>query len=308
MWMGKIAGPLTVAGLSLLSSQKHPLLSGSAAPQGAWVALFNGRNLEGWVPKFSGHPLGENVKDTFRVRNGRLIVSYDNYKQLDDLYGHLFYKGRQFSHYWIRAEYRFVGKQVPGAPDWAWRNNGIMLHAQPPDTMTLQQRYPISFELRLMGGKWLHRRPPTGSLCLNGMTAVYNGKRISHAVIDSDAPSYAGDQWVLAEAEVQGSKLVRYFINGRQVLEYSDLQLEEPQPWSQTIARSQGFIAIQAESGPTEFLHIEMLSLDKPQPGAKPRLSSRSPFIPNIRFPAQLGKKVMGIARLAAWPRPATRG
>ena len=101
------------------------------------MALFNGRDLEGWVPKFAGHPLGKDVNDTFRVEKGRLIVSYDNYKQLDDLYGHLFYSERQFSHYWIRVEYRSVGKQVPGAPDWAWRNNGVMLHAQPPETMTL---------------------------------------------------------------------------------------------------------------------------------------------------------------------------
>ena len=293
-----IAGPLAVAALLLMSSQKHPLSSRSVAPQGAWVALFNGRDLEGWVPKFSGHPLGENVNDTFRVEKGRLIVSYDNYKRLDDLYGHLFYGKREFSHYWIRVEYRFAGKQIPGAPDWAWRNNGVMLHAQPPETMTLEQRYPISFELRLMGGKWLHRRPPTGSLCLIGTTMIYKGKRLSHAVIDSDAPSYAGNQWVLAEAEVEGSKLVRYFINGRQVLAYSDLQLEEPQFWSPTMARAQGFIAIQAESAPTEFLRIEVLNLDKPQSGPKLRLSGRSPLIPN--FPAQLRNKVTDIVRPAA--------
>ena len=293
-----IAGPLAVAALLLMSSQKHPLSSRSVAPQGAWVALFNGRDLEGWVPKFSGHPLGENVNDTFRVEKGRLIVSYDNYKRLDDLYGHLFYGKREFSHYWIRIEYRFVGKQIPGAPDWAWRNNGVMLHAQPPGTMTLEQRYPISFELRLMGGKWLHRRPPTGSLCLIGTTMIYKGKRLSHAVIDSDAPSYAGNQWVLVEAEVEGSKLVRYFINGRQVLAYSDLQLEEPQFWSPTLARAQGFIAIQAESAPTEFLRIEVLNLDKPQSGPKLRLSGRSPLIPS--FPAQLRNKVTDIVRWAA--------
>ena len=295
-----IAGPLAVAGLLLMSSQKHPLASRSVAPPGAWLALFNGRDLEGWVPKFSGHPLGENVKDTFRVEKGRLVVSYDNYERLGDLYGHLFYSRRQFSHYWIRAEYRFVGQQIPGAPDWAWRNNGVMLHAQPPETMTLEQRYPISLELRLMGGKWLHRRPPTGSLCLNGTSVIYKGKRLSRAVIDSDAPSYAGNQWVLAEAEVEGSKLVRYFINGRQVLEYSDLQLEKPRSWSPTMARTEGFIAIQAESHPTEFLHIEVLSLDKPQSGPKLRLSDRSRFIPNSSFGTRLRKKFGAILRSAA--------
>jgi hypothetical protein len=267
MWNGIIAGPLAAAALMLASSQKYPLASLSVAPQGAWLALFNGRDLDGWAPKFSGHPLGENVKDTFRVDKGRLIVSYQNYERFDDLYGHLFYNKRPFSHYWIRVQYRFVGRQIPGAPDWAWRNNGVMLHAQPPQTMTLAQRYPISYELRLMGGKWLHRRPPTGSLCLNGTTVIYKGRRFSRAVIDSIAPSYPGNQWVLAEAEVEGGRLVRYFINGRQVLEYSGLQLEEPQSWSPTLARTEGFIAIQAESAPTEFLRIEVLDLDKAQAG-----------------------------------------
>ena len=281
MWNGVIAGPLAVAALLLMSAQKHPLASRSVAPRGAWMALFNGRDLEGWVPKFSGHPLGENVNDTFRVEKGRLIVSYDNYKRLDDLYGHLFYNKRQFSHYWIRVEYRFVGKQVPGAPGWGWRNNGVMLHAQPPETMALKQRYPVSFELRLMGGKWLHRSPPTGSLCLNGTTVAYRGKRLSHAVIDSNAPPYAGDQWVLVEAEVRGGKLVRYFVNGRQVLEYSDLRLEQPQPWSATMARTEGFIAIQAESAPTEFLRIEVLNLDRPRSESKLKLPSRSPLTSN---------------------------
>ena len=260
--MRRILGVLALAtGILLTNCEQQPLLSRSVAPKGAWVSLFNGRNLEGWVPKFKGHPLGENVNNTFGVESGRLTVSYDNYERWDDLFGHLFYGVRQFEHYWIRVEYRFVGTQVPGAPDWAWRNNGVMLHAQPPDTMTLDQPFPISFELRLMGGSWLHRRPPTGSLCFVDTTAIHKGERMSARVVDSDARSYPGDQWVLAEAEVQGGEVVRYFVNGRQVMEYSDLQLARSEPWSPTIARTHGFIAIQAESHPTEFRRIEVLDL-----------------------------------------------
>ncbi|WP_291686951.1 family 16 glycoside hydrolase [Bradyrhizobium sp.] len=77
----------------------------------------------------------------------------------------------------------------------------------------------------------------------------------------SDAPSCPGDQWVLAEAGVQGGEVVRYFVNGRQVMEYSDLQLARSEPWSPTIARTHGFIAVQAESHPTEFRRIEVLDL-----------------------------------------------
>ena len=42
-----------------------------------WIQLFNGKNLDGWVPKITGYPLGENYADTFRVADGVLQVSYD---------------------------------------------------------------------------------------------------------------------------------------------------------------------------------------------------------------------------------------
>ena len=38
-----------------------------------WVQLFNGKNLDGWVPKFSGFDLGVNYNETFRVENGVMV-------------------------------------------------------------------------------------------------------------------------------------------------------------------------------------------------------------------------------------------
>ena len=80
-----------------------------------WISLFNGKNLDGWTPKFAKHNLGENYKNTFRVENGVLKVSYDEYERFDGEFGHLFYKDK-FSDYKIRVEYRFVGTQIPGGP------------------------------------------------------------------------------------------------------------------------------------------------------------------------------------------------
>src|SRR5947209_5207923 len=88
----------------------------------AWIQLFNGRDLDGWTPKFAKHDLGENFKDTFRVENGLLEVRYDKWTRFDGEFGHLFYKD-PFSYYRLVAEYRFVGDQVPGGPVWAMRNN-----------------------------------------------------------------------------------------------------------------------------------------------------------------------------------------
>ncbi len=71
----------------------------SGAEREDWIQLFNGKNLDGWVPKITGYPLGENYADTFRVVNGALQASYDKYTRFDSKFGHLFYQRQKFSHY-----------------------------------------------------------------------------------------------------------------------------------------------------------------------------------------------------------------
>ena len=74
-----------------------------------WIALFNGRDLDGWTPKITGHALGDNFANTFRVEDGMLKVRYDQYKSFGKKFGHLFYKD-PFSYYRLVVEYRFVGE------------------------------------------------------------------------------------------------------------------------------------------------------------------------------------------------------
>jgi hypothetical protein len=97
MWnriLGRAAGSFFVmAAPVLLWPQTH-------AQNQKWVQLFNGKNLDGWIPKFSGFELGVNYNDTFRVENGLLTVSYDKWADFGDPphSGHLFYKDKKFSH------------------------------------------------------------------------------------------------------------------------------------------------------------------------------------------------------------------
>src|SRR5439155_13153286 len=88
-----------------------------------WISLFDGKSLAGWVPKITGYDAGMNYGETFRVENGVLSVVYDKdkYPTFDGRFGHLFYK-TPFSHYVIAVEYRFLGEQTKGGPDWAFRN------------------------------------------------------------------------------------------------------------------------------------------------------------------------------------------
>ncbi|MDP7483739.1 MAG: DUF1080 domain-containing protein, partial [Candidatus Marinimicrobia bacterium] len=56
-----------------------------------WISLFNGKNLEGWKIKVTGHKLNDNYANTFRVEDGILKVAYDNYEKFDRKFGHIFY-------------------------------------------------------------------------------------------------------------------------------------------------------------------------------------------------------------------------
>jgi hypothetical protein len=111
------------------------LVAFSAAAQDSpadeeWIALFNGRDLDGWTVKIRAHAVGENYANTFRVVDGLLTVGYDGYTDFAAQFGHLFF-AEPFSHYRLRVEYRFVGEQAPNAPAWAIRKQRHVALASP---------------------------------------------------------------------------------------------------------------------------------------------------------------------------------
>jgi len=228
-----------------------------------WLSLFNGEDLTNWVPKFTGYELGVNHRDTFRVEAGVLKVSYDNWPDFDGEFGHLIYD-EVFSHYILRAEYRFVGDQVSNGPGWAFRNNGLMLHGQSPESMALNQEFPASIEVQLLGGDGSAERT-TGNVCSPGTNYVRDGQLITQHCINSTSETFHGDQWVSIEVEVHGDELVRHSVNGEVVFEYFGTQLDDRDPDAQALLSaghginlSEGYISLQAESHPTEFRKIEL--------------------------------------------------
>ena len=240
----------------------------SGAEREDWIQLFNGKSLDGWVPKITGYPLGENYADTFRVVNGALQASYDKYSQFDSKFGHLFYERQKFSHYRLVAEYRFVGEQVAGGPDWAIRNNGLMLHSQHPRTMLKDQDFPISLEVQLLGGLGSGPRT-TANLCTPGSNVVYQGKLHTAHCTNSTSKTYDGDQWVRVEILVHGDELVRHSIDGQTVLEYSKPQIGggnvnpvDPAVKVDGTPMTAGYISLQAETAPIDFRKVELLNLE----------------------------------------------
>lgn len=238
--------------------------------EGEWLSLFNGEDLDNWVIKFTGYELGENYNNTFRMEDGILKVSYDEWDEWDGSFGHIFYN-RPFSHYILKVEYRFVGEQVKGGPGWAFRNNGLMLHSQDPRTMTKGQEFPVSLETQLLGGNGTDERT-TLNVCTPGTNIVIDGELITQHCTNSTSATYHGDQWVTAEIEIRGSKVVRHKIDGEIVFEYTKPQLDERDGDAQRLIEArdiddllidEGYISLQAESHPTEFRRIELKVLDE---------------------------------------------
>jgi hypothetical protein len=243
--------------------------SSNASAADDWIELFKGKDLEGWTPKIVGHAAGDNYADTFRVKDGRLRVSYDKYEgDFNERFGHLFYH-EPFGHYILTLEYRIVGDQAPNAPAWALRNSGIMIHGQTPESMGKDQSFPVSIEVQLLGGDGKNPRT-TGNLCTPGTHVVMDGKLFTPHCVNSKSETYHGDQWVSVELEVRGNKLIRHKINGETVIEYSEPQLDEKDPDAKKLIEAGadkmlagGTISLQSEGHPVEFRNVRLKRLEE---------------------------------------------
>lgn len=239
-----------------------------AADEGEWRSLFNGRDLSGWTVKINKHPLGDNHANTFRVEDGVLKVGYDGYGKFDERFGHL-YSNLAYSHYVLRLEYRITGTAVADAPPWAKLNSGVMIHAQSPLTLGLNQAWPVSMEFQFLSvGATAGRQ--TGNVCTPGTNLEINGKLRTDHIIDSTSKLFPLDEWVAVEVEVHGNEEVIHRVNGVEVLRYQHPQLDPSDDSAKALLAagaplqlSFGHIALQAESQPVWFRNIKIRPLPR---------------------------------------------
>ncbi|MDO5522976.1 MAG: DUF1080 domain-containing protein [Bacteroidia bacterium] len=240
----------------------------SSAVEGGWVQLFNGTDLNDWTVKIRGYDAGDNFGNTFRVEDGMIKVRYEAYDSLRDRFGHLFYKD-EFSHYKLRVEYRIVGEQTPGAPGWAYKNSGIMVHGQTPESMEKDQDFPTSVEVQLLASDSLVQRTNM-NVCTPGTNVVMNNELILDHCINSSSDNFYGEDWLTAEVEVRGNDVIYHIINGDTVLQYNQPQLDERDATFAKLIElnngdkmlSKGTISLQSEGHPIDFRKVEILVLE----------------------------------------------
>jgi len=228
-----------------------------------WTALFNGKNLDGWTMKITGYPLGENYGNTFRVANGILSIRYDQYGEFNNTFGALYFK-KEFTNYRLKVEYRFVGETAPGAPVWGYRDSGIQYHGQAPETIGLNQNFPVCIEYNLHGGNGKEERP-NGEICTPGTLVDIDGKKNeSFCTAPYVKRTFHGDQWVTAEIEVRGNQ-IRHFVNGEEILHFENPRYNPAHEQGKTFitdnndALRSGYISLQSNSHPIDFRKIEII-------------------------------------------------
>jgi len=262
----QMATALLIAVVAVTTAMAEDVAEKSAGDSDGWIQLFNGKDLSGWKVKITGYELGDNFGDTFRVEDGLLTVSFDKYKEFGGRFGHIFYE-KPFSNYVLRVEYRFIGEQAPGGPGWAFRNSGIMIHGQSPESMRKDQDFPVSIEVQTLGGNGTDKRS-TANLCTPGTNFVnMEGELVTRHCNSSTSKTYHGDQWVTLEIEVHGNKLIKHIIDGETVMEYTKPQLDEKDADARALIKNGdkmlygGTISLQSESHPVQYRKVEIKEL-----------------------------------------------
>jgi hypothetical protein len=226
-----------------------------------WRALFNGRDLTGWTPKIRGHALGEDPYGTFRVEDGAITVGYEGYAAFEERFGHLFF-AEPFSSYQLRVEYRFIGEQVADGPGWAFKNSGVMFHAQSPESMLREQNFPVSLEVQFLGGNGVDDRP-TANLCTPGTHVDIDGAQVERHCITADSPTFHTEDWVTVDLIVLGGSLIAHVVDGESVISYTrpvigggEVSPVDPAAKRDGELLTGGYIALQSESHPIQFRRV----------------------------------------------------
>lgn len=233
-----------------------------------WQVLFNGEDLNDWIVKIHHHETGDNYAHTFRVKDGVIQVNYDDYEQFGGRFGHLFYK-EPFSSYHLKFEYRFTDQWLEDAPDYTYRNSGVMFHSQHPHTILKEQDWPISVEYQMLAEVTEGEPRPTGNMCSPGTDVFYEEKMDPRHCINSTSDTYKWDEWIQAGLIVYGDSLVIHKVNGKKVLEYTKPQIGggvangyDPDIKIDGKTLTEGYIGLQAEGQGVEFRNIKIKKLD----------------------------------------------
>ena len=230
-----------------------------------WQTIFDGNSFDGWDIKIRYHELGENYNNTFKAKDGQINVSYEEYDEFEDKFGHIFYTKEKFKNYHLSLDYKFSGEHLKGAPGWSVKNSGIMLHCQHPITMLIDQEFPVSAETQLLGGLGEGKRS-TANICTPGTDVDIDSKKAKQHCINSNSETYHNDDWVNVQVIVYSDSLIHHIVEGNKVLTYTNIRVggnKVPENFLDKLGMplEDGYISLQSEGHPVSFRNIKIKKL-----------------------------------------------
>ncbi|QCX40325.1 DUF1080 domain-containing protein [Aureibaculum algae] len=234
-----------------------------------WRSLFNGKNLEGWIPKLYHYEVGDNYANTFRVVDGKIQVNYVGYDgEFGMRYGHLFFN-ESFSSYHLKFSYKFTDQWLEDAPHFTYRNSGVMFHSQDPKTILKEQNWPISVEYQILAAEKENEPRPTGNMCSPRTEVIFENKVDPRHCISSSSKTYPWNQWQNGELIVYKDSLIIHKVNGKEVLRYTKPHIGgdiitgyDPVIKVDGKPLTEGYIGLQSEGQGIEFKDIKIKNLE----------------------------------------------
>ena len=140
-----------------------------------------------------------------------------------------------------------------------------MLHCQDPYTMLIDQEFPVSAEMQLLGGLGNGERS-TANICTPGTDVDIDGQIAKYHCINSNSLTYNEDDWVNVEVVVFSDSIIHHIVENDTVLSYTNIRVgggEIPDNYVNRIGErlSDGFISLQSEGHPVEFREIKIKEL-----------------------------------------------
>lgn len=104
----------------------NKLAKSNSANTEVWENLLDKNHINKCNIKIRGEAYNYNYLNTFKVTDSIIEVSYDNYKEFIQKFGHIFYQD-SLSYYKLQFEYFIQGEHVKDAPVYTVYNSGVML-------------------------------------------------------------------------------------------------------------------------------------------------------------------------------------
>jgi hypothetical protein len=190
------------------------------------VALFNGRNLDGWTYHLADPKVP--MEDVWSVKDGKLLCK-------GTPAGYLLTKKNDFENYVLTLEWRWPGKGG---------NNGVLVHVTKPGALGV---WPKSLEVQLGSGDAGDFWVIGTTIDVENIAKRKQGRRHLNLTDDSEKPL---GEWNKMEITCRGDEVI-VKVNGDLVNHATN------------VSQTKGAIALQSEGTPIEFRNIKLQKLQK---------------------------------------------